>query len=156
MGEKSLKIKIVFPGKIKNSFAKDGFNEYVKRCNRFHKTEIVSLPASRSKIREKIIKEESERLIKHLQNEKYILLDVSGQEKNTLGFSKLVKEHLDRGDDLIFVVGGVFGVSDEVKRKAEITISLSRLTFTHSLSLVILAEQLYRAIKIVYGQSYNH
>jgi len=151
-----LKIKIVFPGRIKNSFAKEGFAEYVKRCNKFHKTEIISLPASRLKDREKIVKEESERLIKRLQNEKYILLDANGQEKSTLEFSNLVREHLDRGNDLIFVVGGVFGVSSEVKRKANLTISLSRLTFTHSLSLVILAEQLYRAMKIVYGQSYNH
>ncbi len=156
MGEKSLKIKIIYPGKIKNSFAKEGFKEYVKRCSRFYKIEVIELPSSRSKNKEKVVEEESERLKKVLTNSKYVLLDVNGKEKSTDEFANMIREYTDRGNDLIFVIGGVFGVNKEIKKNAGMRISLSKLTFTHSLSLLILAEQLYRSIKIVRNQPYDH
>ncbi len=150
-----MKIEIVYPGRIKNSFAKDGFEEYIRRCNRFHKVNVFSFP-SRSSEREKTIKEESKKLMKYLANKEYVLLDVNGMEKTTKEFAEMVSEHLDRGNDLVFVVGGVFGVSEEVKSGAVLKLSLSKLTFTHSLSLLILAEQLYRTMKILSGQPYDH
>jgi 23S rRNA (pseudouridine1915-N3)-methyltransferase len=156
MGEKSLKIKIVYPGRIKNSFAKEGFEEYVKRCGRFYKTEVISLPSSRAQDMKKAIKEESEKVMKHIGDGKFILLDVNGEEKNSMEFAEMMRKYVDHGNDLIFVVGGVFGVDDELKKKASVRISLSKLTFTHSLSLLILAEQLYRSMKILHGQPYNH
>ena len=156
MGEKSLKIRIVYPGRIKNSFAKEGFEEYVKRCGRFYKMEVVSLPSSRLQDKRKAMKKESEKVIKYLRGDKFILLDVNGVEKDSMEFAEMLRKYTDHGNNLIFVVGGVLGVDDELKKKASVRISLSKLTFTHSLSLLILAEQLYRSMKILHGQPYNH
>ncbi len=151
-----MKIKIVYPGRIKNSFAKTGFNEYIKRCRRFYKVEIVNLASSHSKDKAKCVEEEAEKLLKYVENEKYVLLDVSGKEIGTREFAGFVGKHLDSGNDLVFVVGGVFGVSERVKKNANFSLSLSKMTFTHSMTLMILAEQLYRAMKIFSGQPYDH
>ena len=151
-----MKIKIVYPGKIKNSFAKTGFDEYIKRCRRFHKIETVSLAASHSKDKIKCVEEEAEKLLKYVGNEEYVLLDVGGKEVSTQEFADFVRRYFDGGHNLTFVVGGVFGVSSAVKKKANFSLSLSKMTFTHSMTLMIFAEQLYRAMKIFSGQPYDH
>ncbi len=151
-----MKIKIIYPAKIKNSFAKAAFDEYVKRCKRFYKIEVVNLSASHFKDKIRCVEEESRRLLKCVGNEKYILLDVEGKELDTYDFSNFLGKHIDSGRDLTFVVGGVFGVSNEVKRSADFSLSLSKMTFTHSITLMIFTEQLYRAIKIFSGHPYDH
>jgi len=151
-----LKIKIVHPGKIKNSFAKAGFDEYVKRCGRFYRIKVVNLTAVHFKDKAKCVEEESGKLLKCVGDEEYILLDVNGNKLNTQEFASFVGKHLDRGHDLTFVVGGVFGVSSAVKKKSSFSLSLSNMTFTHSMTMMVLAEQLYRAIKIFSGQPYDH
>ncbi len=151
-----MKIEIVYPGKIKNAFAKAGFEEYMKRCKRFFKVKVTALHSSKVKDIDRVVKEEGEKIEKYLSSREYILLDVDGIQKNTPEFFELVKSHIDRGKELIFVVGGVYGVSKGVKEKAALRLSLSPLTFTHSLSLLILAEQIYRSLKIYVGQPYDH
>ncbi len=150
-----MKIEIVYPGKIKNAFAKAGFDEYVKRCKRLFGLKVTELRSTKGGNGRRVLKEESKRLEEYLALRKYVLLDVGGEEKTTRQFFEMVKSHLDMGKDLLFVIGGVYGVSEEVKEKAEMRISLSRLTFTHSIALLILSEQIYRALKIYFGQSYD-
>ncbi len=156
MGGRFLKIEVVYPGRIKNSFAKEGFEEYLKRLNRFFKLSIVSIPSCRSSDRKRCVEEESKKLLKYIGSREFILLDVEGKELNTSEFSQFIGKHLDSARDLTFVVGGVYGVSAEVKKRSDLSLSLSRMTFTHSITLMILAEQLYRAAKILSGQPYDH
>lgn len=151
-----MKIEVIYPGKIKNSFAKEGFEEYVKRLRRFFKLSVINIPSCRLDDRRKCVEEESKKLLKYIGSREFILLDVEGKELNTSEFSRFIGKHLNSARDLIFVVGGVYGVSTEIRKRSGLSLSLSRMTFTHSMTLMILAEQLYRAAKILSGQPYDH
>ncbi len=151
-----MRIEIVYPGRVKNAFARAGFEEYIKRSKRLVKVETVSIPASKSTDPFRCVEDESQKLLKYLLDKEYVLLDVKGRELDTKDFTDLIKKHIDFGKDLIFVVGGVFGVSDEIKKRAATLLSLSKMTFTHSISLMLLSEQFYRATKILSGHPYDH
>jgi 23S rRNA (pseudouridine1915-N3)-methyltransferase len=151
-----LKIEIIFPGRIKNDFAKTGFDEYLKRLTKFLKVDVISLPASHSEDPALCIAEESRKMLKYLGEREFILLDTDGIELNTQSFASFIKESMNKGADMFFVVGGVYGVSDDVKESATSKLSLSKMTFTHSMALLLLTEQLYRSMKIISGQSYDH
>ncbi len=84
------------------------------------------------------------------------MLDVDGELLNTKEFSQLINGYMTGARDLTFVVGGVYGVSDELRERSSLSLSLSRITFTHSMTLMILTEQLYRVAKILSGQPYDH
>lgn len=151
-----MKIEIIYPGRVKNAFARAGFEEYIKRSRRFVKIDPVSVPASKSADPSKCVEDESQKLIKYLSEREYVLLDVEGNEMSTVEFTDFVRGYIDVGRDLFFVVGGVFGVSEEVRKKAKLRLSLSKMTFTHSISLMLLSEQFYRATKILSGHPYDH
>ncbi|WP_232060065.1 23S rRNA (pseudouridine(1915)-N(3))-methyltransferase RlmH [Athalassotoga saccharophila] len=152
----SLKIEIVFPGKIKNDFLQEGFNEYVKRIKRMVKIEIKTLESSHSQNPEICIEEESKKLIKYLGEKKFILLDVEGEEMNTAEFADLIRNGIENSHDICFVVGGTYGVSNELKKRANLRLSISPMTFTHSITLLLLVEQIYRSMKIISSQPYDH
>jgi 23S rRNA (pseudouridine1915-N3)-methyltransferase len=152
---KFLKIEIVFPGKIKNDFILVGFQEYLKRLNRFAKISVVDFDQSHSKDPKICVEEESKKLVKYLCGRKFTLLDVDGIEINTHEFSSFIKREIEKSE-IIFVVGGTYGVSEEVKQLANFRLSLSPMTFTHSMTLLLLVEQIYRAMKIISGQPYDH
>ena len=151
-----MKIEVVYPGRIKNPFAKEGFNEYMKRLNRFFKLNVVNVSSCRTDDRNKCLKEESKKLLKYIGSRDFILLDANGKEFGTKEFSQFIGKHLDSAQSLTFVIGGVYGVSDELKKCSNLILSLSRMTFTHSMTLMILAEQLYRVAKILSNQPYDH
>ncbi len=151
-----MKIEILFPGRLKNDFAKIGFDEYIKRLSKFLKIEVVSLPSVHSQNPSVCVEEESKKLLKYLCDREFVLLDSGGLEMNTEEMSYFMRSQMKEGKDLTFVVGGVYGVSTEIKNVAKLKISLSKMTFTHSISLLLLSEQLYRSMKIISGQPYDH
>lgn len=150
-----MKIEIVFPGKIKNDFILTGFNEYIKRLKKFAKISIVDVDQSHSENPKTCVEEESKKLLKYLCGRRFILLDANGVETDTHEFSALIKREIEKSE-IIFVVGGTYGVSEEIKQLANFKLSLSRMTFTHSMALLLLVEQIYRAMKINSGQPYDH
>jgi 23S rRNA (pseudouridine1915-N3)-methyltransferase len=86
-----------------------------------------------------------------------ILLDENGKEKSTAELANLFEEKMNIGvEKIIFIIGGAFGVSSEVKEKVDLILSLSKLIFPHQLVRVILVEQIYRSISILKGSKYHH
>lgn len=106
------------------------------------------------------IKKESVKILDILNKEKYsfiILLDENGKQKSTIELSDIFKEKMNNGiDKIIFIIGGAYGVSEELKEKANLILSLSRLVFPHQLVRTILIEQIYRAISILKNGKYHH
>ncbi len=153
---KSLKIEIISPGKIKNDFISIGFQEYTKRLKKFVKIAFTDLGSSHAVDSRICLEEESKKLLKYIGDRRFTLLDANGVEMNTSEFSAWMKREMESQEEMLFVVGGVYGVSEEVKRRAAFKLSLSRMTFTHSLTLLLLVEQIYRAMKIISGQPYDH
>jgi len=151
-----LKIEIISPGKIKNDFISVGFQEYLKRLKKFAKITFTDLGSSHAFDQQTCVEEESKKLLKYIGKRKFTLLDANGIEMNTSEFSAFIKRESEGNGEILFVVGGIYGVSEEIKQLANFKLSLSRMTFTHSMTLLLLVEQIYRAMKIISGQPYDH
>jgi 23S rRNA (pseudouridine1915-N3)-methyltransferase len=151
MKEKTLKaplnmfhIKIITTGKIKESWLISAIEEYEKRL-----TNIASISWI-------ILKNDKELEKEALKEKAYVCLDVNGKLPSSLEFSKTLITLLEKeGSSLCLIIGGPDGLSSSIKKKALDLISLSRLTFTHQITRLILIEQLYRAFEIYKGSSYH-
>lgn len=144
------RIKIYQPGKIKSKFIKEGLSHYLKMISPFAKIEIIELKEGHGDIK-KIIEEESKQIINNVQGD-FILLHREGTMLDSLQFAELIKKRSIHQ----FVIGGVYGVNEVVYNAASIKLSLSKMTFTHELSRLILLEQLYRAMTIIHGKRYHY
>ena len=145
-----MKILIISPGKGHDHTVADGIAEYEKRVRKFNLEWNFPRPGSKET--------EGAAILKTLkQGDVVVLLDERGKDVDTPGFAKLLAAHEQQGTKrLVFVIGGAFGVSDEVAKRADITLSLSSLVFPHMLARLILVEQLYRAQSILEGGKYHH
>ncbi|MBW1707696.1 MAG: 23S rRNA (pseudouridine(1915)-N(3))-methyltransferase RlmH [Deltaproteobacteria bacterium] len=154
-----LKIKIIVVDRTRSAFLKQGETFYLKRLERYAKTEWVEVkPASIKKGRPTfgILDAEGVSIAKNLVSRDYIIaLDRSGKaydsEELALHIEKLSLTH----DRLTFVVGGPLGLSKTILDRSHEIFSLSRLTLTHEMSRLLLLEQLYRAFTIIKGEKYH-
>lgn len=154
-----MKVSIVVPGHLKN-FVKDGVKEYVKRIGRFCEINLHQVKKGgdvNTIDSSKILNQESKNILSHVRDSDYvILLDRKGQEFGSREFASFLEEQFLTRSHLVFVIGGALGTSDAVKKRANIVISLSKMTFTHQMSVLILLEQLFRAFKIIKNQKYHY
>jgi len=153
-----MKIKIIQLGKNKDRWLNEAISEYTKRlrpmCN-LQIQQLADINIKQMGDKELVIQKESQNILDKLEADDYvILLDEAGEEKNSLEFSKFLTSLYDR-KRIVFVIGGVYGTSDELKRRAQLRLSLSRLTFTHRMVRLILIEQIYRAMMISNGRPYH-
>jgi 23S rRNA (pseudouridine1915-N3)-methyltransferase len=111
---------------------------------------IVEIKTHRGKSMEDSLLEEGKKILK--QTRSYVLLDRTGKEFTSPGLAFFLQE---RGNS-DFVIGGPYGVSDEIRDKADVVMSLSRMTFTHDMVRVFFLEQLFRAMTIIQGKEYHH
>ena len=157
-----MNIKIYAIGKIKD-FYKTGADEYVKRISSYAKIEVIevkdeaiSTNPNDSEIK-KAITLEGDRILKLLKpNEYLIALDLNKKELDSVEFSQyLFKKIEDNGSNISFVIGGSYGLSNELKKRANDAISISKFTFLHQMSRLILLEQIYRAFKIKNNETYH-
>lgn len=157
-----MKIKILAVGKLKEKYLVDACKEYIKRISRFSKIEIEEIEESKlykdlPSYIEKVIEEESEKIISLLSSSDYnILLDVKGDSLSSIEFSQLLKKKMDDGkSNFIFIIGGSYGVSNKLKSIVDQRISLSTLTFPHQLARLVILEQIYRCFKILNNEIYH-
>lgn len=134
-----------------NKMFKNQEQEYLARIIRFRKAELIELKNNKSSSVAEVIRKEGELLLSKIKGRKYYALDPKGATPTTHGLKDLIVKR----DDSIFIIGGAFGLSKEVKDHAEQTISLSRMTFTHEMARVLILEQIYRAITIERGMRYH-
>ena len=156
-----MNLTLLTVGKTDVKWVKEGLELYASRLTHyvpFTLTEIPELKKVSALSRQQIMQKEGELILKHLTpGDHLILLDEHGREFRSLEFADYV-EHLlfMGGKNLVFVVGGAYGFSDEVYARAHSKISLSRMTFSHQMVRIIFAEQLYRAFTILKGEPYHH
>ncbi|MEF3244634.1 MAG: 23S rRNA (pseudouridine(1915)-N(3))-methyltransferase RlmH [Caldisericaceae bacterium] len=136
-----MKIVIVLEFKLKNESYINLLNEYISRIKWYIPIEVI----------------ETKSVIEFLNKETYnILLDRSGKEFSSLEFEDFLSKLLLRTNkNIYFFIGGAEGFKEDILKKADFTVSLSRLTFAHELATVIFAEQLYRAFTIINNEKYH-
>ena len=147
--------KIICIGKIKEKYLMEAIEEYQKRISKYTKLEIIELPDYNYDIK-KTIKEESDNIMKVLNKNDYnILLDVNGSLLSSVELSDKINNILINNSNITFIIGGSFGVSDEIKNMVNYKLSFSKMTFPHQLFRVILLEQIYRSFKIINHEEYH-
>lgn len=155
-----MKIKIVSVGSIKEKFLKDAISEYLKRLTRFAKIEISEVDETKiqNKSEEQVKKEEGERLLKRIGQDEFVfLLDLKGELISSEVLAQKINDLINKGiSPLTFVIGGTLGLSEEVRKRANIKLSISKMTFTHQMCRMIILEQIYRAFKIINNEEYHH
>lgn len=147
-----MRIKIVAIGKLKEKFLIDGVNEYLRRIKNFAKIEVSEIAECRT------VEEEGQKILSQILRESFlIVLDVAGEMLSSEELAKKIAAlNLHGVSDITFVIGGAFGLSEEVKRAANFRLSFSRMTFTHQMARLILTEQIYRAFKINRNEPYHY
>ena len=158
-----MKIRIIAIGKIKEDYLKLGIKEYITRISPFADVEIVELPDQPVKDNpsdadiEKVKDLEGKKVLLILKSNDYVInLDLNKKEMDSVSFSEyLIKKLEIGGSNVTFVIGGSYGLSDELKERANDAISLSKMTFLHQMTRLILLEQIYRAFKIYHHQTYH-
>ena len=146
-----MKIRLIWVGKTKEQHILEGIIKYQKFLRRYADVSISEIKEEKGSNVQRVVEREGER-ISRLQVP-YILLDEKGKGLTSFDFAKLIGNH---ASPVNFVVGGAYGVSDAVKEKADLRIALSRMTFTHEMSRLILMEQIYRAFTILNNRDYHH
>lgn len=158
-----MKITIAAVGKLKEKYLKDAISEYTKRISRFADIEIVEVedehaPESLSPAQEAQVKQkEAERLLKRVKENSYIiLLDLAGEQADSETFSSKIESVMLSGNSHItFIIGGSLGLDKSLINAAGYRLCLSKMTFPHQLARLILLEQIYRAFKIMNGETYH-
>ncbi len=137
-----MNIKVVLEGKLKESFYREGVNEYQKRLS--GQLEIVET----SNIEE---------YIKNKKQSYLITLEIEGKSLSSTEFASKIREIETEGfyNELIFLIGGAEGLSDSVRNQSNFKFSMSKLTFLHQEAVLILVEQIYRAYKILNNEKYH-
>lgn len=158
-----MRIKFITVGKLKEKYLKDGIKEYAKRISAYADIEMIEvmderIPDKASLAEEMLVKAKEGRKIldKVKQDDYMILLDVQGKEVDSIQFAESIEDCMLHGKSTIdFVIGGSLGHGEDVLTRANQRISFSKMTFPHQLMRVILAEQIYRAFKIIRKETYH-
>ena len=154
-----MEIKLIVVGKTKSSELARLINEYVKRINFYKKFKIIEVNSLKSKKNsEKEIKKfEGEKILINIKkNELIFLLDENGKSFNSRKFAYFLSNKFKTNKSIVFVVGGVYGFSNEIKQKSNEIISLSEMTFSHQIIRLFFTEQIYRAFTILNNHPYHN
>jgi 23S rRNA (pseudouridine1915-N3)-methyltransferase len=154
-----MKITLLVIGKTDQSFINEGFVFYENRLKHYISFEIKVIPdvkISKNLTRDQLKDKEGVLIMNYLKSEDaVILLDEKGKEFTSLEFAQIIEKKMIKGlKNLVFVIGGAYGISNHLKNYEKI--SLSKLTFSHQLVRLVFIEQLYRAMTILKGEPYHH
>ena len=149
-------IRVICVGKIKEKYFTDAIKEYQKRLSKYTKLEIIEIPDFDADNINTILKKESELILKQIKDKSYIItLEIEGNSLSSVELSNKIDNILNTNSDITFIIGGSYGLSDDVKKLSNYKLSFSKMTFPHQLFRVLLLEQIYRSYKILNNESYH-
>lgn len=156
-----MKIQLWSVGKGHESYVKSGIEDFTKRINKYYPAEWrIIQPAKQTvnSIERDIKKAEAQTILNALQTDDYlVLLDEKGAQITSPQLADFIEKRANSSvKQVVFLIGGAFGVDEQVKARANYTWSLSQLVFPHQLVRLILAEQVYRACTIIRNEKYHH
>lgn len=158
-----MKIQIITVGKLKEKYLKQACAEYLKRLTPYTRMEIIEVaeekandPVHPSQIK-RILEKEGERILRHFSQDAYVVaLAIEGRAFTSTEFAKQMDQLAIYGkSQLAFVIGGSYGLSPAVLKRADLPLSFSKMTFPHQLIRLFLLEQIYRSFKINRGEIYH-
>ena len=149
-------IKVICVGKIKEKFFKEALEEYQKRLSKYTKLSIIEVEDINLNNEELIKQKESELILKHIDKKDYVItLEIEGKQLTSIELSNKIQDLEQTNLNITFIIGGSYGLDEEIKKLSNFKLSFSKLTFPHQLFRIILLEQIYRAYKIKNNESYH-
>ncbi len=155
-----MNIKVIALGKIKEKFLKEGIDEFLKRLTPYTSLEIIEIPALEIKdenLTGRILEEEGQKILAHVKPQSFLItMEIKGKMFSSEEFAQKIEELTNTGiSEIIFVIGSSHGISPTVSARANLKMSMSKMTFLHQFARLILVEQIYRAFKIIRGETYH-
>ena len=155
-------IRFLIPGKCREKYINDGVDEYLKRLSKYAKVSLtylneehISNPDVPSQV-DKALKEEAARALKLIKEDDVLfLVDIHGKRMDSASFAKTFKEKTENRGNVVFLFGSSYGLDDSLRKRSDVSLSLSDFTFTHYMALLLVVEQVYRAMKINRGETYD-
>lgn len=155
-----MKICLLTVGKTDTGWVREGLETYTSRLGRYVRFSVKEIPELKnaSSLSKAQVKDKEGSLILASIGPKdmVILLDEHGKEYTSVEFAKEVERLTASGKNIVFVIGGAYGFSDEVYNRSDGKVSLSKMTFPHQMVRTVFTEQLYRAFTIIKGEPYHH
>ncbi len=156
-----MKITLLTVGKTDIKWVNEGLEVYSSRLRHYIGFEIKEIPELKNASalsREQIKTVEGKSILKQVRDsDEVILLDEHGREFHSVEFASFLEKKMTlSARDIVFVIGGAYGFSEEVYKRADFQMSLSKMTFSHQMVRTIFVEQLYRAFTIIKGEAYHH
>ncbi len=156
-----MKIVLLQTGKTAERYLAEGLTNYEERVRRYSSFETITLPdirKTRNMPAEDQRAKEGAQMLRIFRDDDFIvILDDKGREFSTIEFSSWLERSLMiQKKRILFVIGGPWGFTEEIRGKADLTMSLSRMTFSHQMVRLLFLEQLYRAFTVIRGEPYHH
>jgi 23S rRNA (pseudouridine1915-N3)-methyltransferase len=156
-----LKIKLIVIARTDAAYLQEGIGLYVSRLKHYVNFDYLEIPALKNAGQielSELKKREGDSLLKQIDAGSVVVaLDEAGKEYTSLGFAKFIQQQMNSGaKTLVFLVGGAFGFSEEVYKRANFKLALSQMTFSHQQVRLFFVEQVYRAFTIIKGEKYHH
>ncbi len=155
-----MNIKIIALGKIKEKFLKEGIDEFLKRLTPYASVEILELSPIEIKdenLTQKVLDQEGEKILSHIKSQSFVItMEIKGKMLSSEEFAQKIEDLTNDGiGEIVFVIGSSCGISANVSARANFKMSMSKMTFLHQFARLILIEQIYRAFKIIKGETYH-
>lgn len=155
-----MKIKIIALGKLKEKFLKEGIAEFLKRLQPYASVEIKELNPIEVKdenLTDKVLQQEGEKILENIKSNSYVVtLEIEGKSFSSEDFAQKIKNIGNQGyNEIVFVIGSSHGIGKNVSKRADLKMSMSKMTFLHQFARLLLIEQIYRAFKINANENYH-
>ena len=155
-----MKIKIIALGKIKEKYLKSGVDEFLKRLTPYCSVEVVEINPLEIKdenLKDKILTAEGEKILSYIKPTDYLItMEIKGKEFSSEEFASQIEKLTNNGtQEIVFAIGSSCGIGKNVSQRANLKMSMSKMTFLHEFARLILIEQIYRAFKIIKKETYH-
>lgn len=153
-----MKITILTVGNLKTEALKTLEREYLKRLGPYAKVEMIAVKEGRSALTRDLIKqEEAKNIMAKIPSKSFIVvMDEKGRSFDSVEFSQLLNKTASQGHHICFIIGGCYGLAEEVVKAGKLVLSFSAFTFTHEMVKILLLEQLYRSYTILNNKTYHY
>lgn len=149
-------ITVICVGKIKEKYLVDAIKEYGKRISKYSKLNIIEVNDIDKGTVFEIMDKEGNEILKHIKDRDYVItMEIEGNKLSSLNLAEKIDNVFNNYSNIVFVIGGSYGLSDSVKNRSNFRLSFSDLTFPHQLFRVMLLEQIYRVFKINNNETYH-
>lgn len=149
-------IKIICVGKLKENYLKEAIEEYSKRLGKYTKINIIEVNDVNHPDKNVILRKEQDEIFKFIEAKDFVItLEIEGKQLTSVELAKKIDSIFLSSSNITFIIGGSYGLSEEIKNRANYSLSFSNLTFPHQLFRVMLLEQIYRSFKINNNEEYH-